>query len=105
LSARPGGERGTVVMSIYRIKNPDEEPHRWKTEKFAEIDGNEMLVRHVTEPCEIVNATLIVEQQREDVKSCIMSILVDGLMPAFGELRKIRDARARALPSMDIREL
>jgi hypothetical protein len=41
---------------------------------------NEMFVRHVTELCEIVNATLIVEQQREDVKSCIMSILVDGLM-------------------------
>ena len=93
-------------MSVYRVQpKPGEEPHKWKVEKFAEIGGDETFVRHVTELATILDATLIFDKQREDVKSAIMTILTDGLMPAFSELEKIRASDGKALPLMDRREL
>jgi hypothetical protein len=93
-------------MSVYRIKmEPGQEPHEWKAVKFAEIGGNEMFVRHMIELRTIVDATSICDPQREDVKNAIMSILADGLMPAFNELKKILAAREKELPLMDRREL
>jgi len=93
-------------MSVYRIEpKPGEEPNKWKVEKFAEVSGDEKFVRHMTELTTILDATLIVGQQREDVKSAIMTILMDGLIPAFAELEKIRASDGKALPLMDRREL
>jgi len=92
-------------MAIYRVEpKPGEEPHKWKVEKFAEIGWNETFVRHVTELCTIVDASLIFDQQRADAKSAIMTILTDGLMPAFSELQKIRALEGKQLPLMDRRE-
>lgn len=93
-------------MSVFRVKaEPGKEPSDWKVEKFADTDGNEMFIRHVGELRTIVDATLIFGQQREDVKSAIMSILTDGLMPAFNELEKIRASKEKRMPLMDEREL
>src|SRR5438445_6465670 len=93
-------------MSVYRIEpKPGEEPHKWKVEKFAEIGWNETFVRHVTELCTIVDATTIFGQQRENVKSAIMTVLTDGLMPAFAQLEKIRASDGKQLPMMDRRDL
>lgn len=93
-------------MAVYRVEpKPGEEPHKWKVEKFAEISWDEVFVRHVTELNAIVDATLIFGQQREDLKSAIMTILTDGLMPAFTELEKIRAFDGKSLPLMDRREL
>jgi hypothetical protein len=67
-------------MSVYRLKpKAGEEPHKWKVEKF--------------------------DEQREDVNNAIMAILIDGLMPAFAELGKIRASDGKPLPMMDRREL
>jgi hypothetical protein len=93
-------------MSVYRVKpKPGEEPHKWKVEKFAEIGGDETFVRHLTELTTVLNATLIFDEQREDVNNAIMAILIDGLMPAFAELEKIRASHGKPLPMMDRREL
>jgi len=93
-------------MSVYRIvPKPGEEPHEWRSEKFEEINGDEMFIRHVTELHTIVDATLIVDQQRDDVKSAVTSILLNGLMPAFAELQNIRASHRRPLPLMNQREL
>ena len=92
-------------MTVYRVApKPGEEPYKWKVEKFAEIGWNETFVRHVTELCTVLNATLIFDKQREDVNNSIMTILTDGLMPAFAELEKIRAFEGKPLPVMDRRE-
>jgi hypothetical protein len=93
-------------MSVYRVKaEPGVEPYKWKIEKFAEISGDEKFVRHVTELSTILSATLIEGQQRDDVKTAIMTVLSDGLMPAFAELEKIRASDGKPMPIMDQREL
>ena len=93
-------------MSVYRIvPKPGEEPHKWKVETFANIDGNEIFIRHINELCEILGATSIRDQQREDAKYAILSVLFDGLMPAFAELQKIKTLEEKSLPLMDVREL
>ena len=92
-------------MSVYRVKlKPGEEPNKWKVEKFAEIGWNEKFVRDTCELRTILNATMIFDQQREDVNNAIMTILTDGLMPAFSELEKIRAFDGKPLPLMDRRE-
>ena len=92
-------------MAVYRVEPKfGEEPNKWKAEKFAEIGWEETFVRHVTELCTIVDASLIFDQQREDVKHAIIAILTDGLMPAFLELRKIRAFDGKPLPLIDRRE-
>jgi hypothetical protein len=80
------------------------EPNKWKVEKFADISWNETFVRHVTELGTVLNATLIFDKQREDVQSAIMTILTDGLLPAFAELEKIRAFDGKPLPVMNRRE-
>jgi hypothetical protein len=93
-------------MSVYRVKvEAGQEPSSWKPEKFAEIDGNEMFVRHVSELISVAEATTIYGEQREDLKGAIMSVLADGLMPAFAELEMIRASSGKPLPLMDRREL
>lgn len=93
-------------MSVYRVEpKPGEEPNKWKVEKFADIGWDEKFVRHVTELTTIVDATMIFGQEREDLKSAVMTILTDGLMPAFAELEKIRASDGKALPQMERREL
>lgn len=93
-------------MAVYRIEpKPGEEPNKWKTEKFAEIGWEQTFVRHVTELCTIVDATLIFDPQRAQVKTAIMTILTDGLMPAFSELEKIKAFDGKHVPLMDRREL
>lgn len=92
-------------MAVYRVEpKPGEEPYKWKVEKFAEIGWDETFVRHITELCTVLNATLIEGKQREEVNNAIMTILMDGLLPAFGELRKIRAFDGKQLPIMDRRE-
>jgi hypothetical protein len=93
-------------MSVYRVNpKPGEEPNKWTVEKFADINGDEKFIRHMHELSTIVDATMIFGQQREDIKNAVSSILLDGLMPAFAELEKIRASKVKSLPLMDVREL
>jgi hypothetical protein len=93
-------------MSVFRVKvGPGKEPCDWKVEKFADIDGEEMFIRHVNELTEILNATSISGKQRDDVRGKLISILIDGLLPAFKELKEIVAAKSKDIPILDRREL
>lgn len=92
-------------MAVYRVEpKHGEEPNKWKVEKFAEIGWNEKFVRDVCELKTVLEATLIFDKQREDVSHAIVTILTDGLMPAFQELEKIRAAEGKQIPLLDRRE-
>lgn len=92
-------------MAVYTVNPNSREPNEWQVNKFAEIGWDETFVRNMVELKTILDATLILGKQREDANNAIMTILVDGLMPAFSELKNIRASVGTDLPSMDRREL
>lgn len=92
-------------MSVHKIEvKRGVEPNQWKVTKYAEI-GDEEFVRQMLELPAILEAGMIEGKPREDAKELLLSILVDGLMPAFSELQQIRSSVERGLPEMNRRQL
>jgi hypothetical protein len=75
-------------MAVYRTENNGGEPNTWKLEKVADIDWQEFS-KQMLELHRIVDAGVMSEQQHQQVKEAITSILMDGLMPAFLELEYV----------------
>src|SRR5947209_6801926 len=87
-------------MSVYKMAKDGSEPNKWAVVKFADI-GYEGFVKEIMELRAIVDAGTIGDPQREKIKEGITSIVVDGLMPAFMELRNIRASVGQDIPLMD----
>jgi len=90
-------------MAIYRVSGTsDKEPNEWPVDTFASISGSEEFVRQLAmEMPELVDASSILEPKRRDVKEAILMISIEGLMPAFEHLRKIRSAVGQTIPILD----
>lgn len=92
-------------MSVHTIEiKPGEERSKWKVVKFADI-GDELFVKRMLELPAILEAGAIEGQQREDTKEALISILIDGLMPAFSELQQIRASMGKGMPVMNRNQL
>ena len=76
-------------MAVFSTKDNGREPIHWKVEKFAEIPFEEW-VQQMTDLIPLVDAGTIVEPKRQELKDALTSILIEGLMPAFLELKEIR---------------
>lgn len=72
------------------------EPH-----SFANIGTDEAFVRELLEVVEILEGSLIVGEQRQNSKHCIITIMSDGLMPTFLKLREIRESQTKNMPVVD----
>jgi len=81
------------------------EPNQWKVEKVADIGASEEFVQQLLELHAIVDAGTIREPRRQQVKEAIAVILVDGLMPAFLELKEIRASVTQTMPLMNRQQL
>jgi len=82
------------------------EPSSWKITHFANISGSEeFLVQLVMEMPEIVDASTIYEPERQMLKEAILAISVDGLMPAFEDLKKIKASVSQKIPELNRRQL
>lgn len=95
-------------MVVYHTeRQPVCHPRNWKMRKFADIDGSEQFVKDMLELRTLVDAGIIYEPLRTQVKDAIMTILNDGLMPARMELEEIRKVKAgvRQIPIMDTYQL
>ena len=73
-------------------------PKDWKVAPFASVGTDEAFVREILEVEDILQGPLIEGSQRELAKSAIMTILMDGLVPALMELRAIRAPETAMLP-------
>jgi hypothetical protein len=81
------------------------EPSSWKIRHFADISGSEeFLMQLVTEMRELVDASMIREPERQELKEAILRISVDGLMPAFEDLKGIRTSASEAIPELNRRQ-
>jgi hypothetical protein len=76
-------------------------PKDWKVAKLADVGTDEAFVRENLELITILNGTLIFGKQRDEVRNAICTIQIDGLVPAFLELRGIREIQGKDLPVVD----
>jgi hypothetical protein len=90
---------------VYRMKDNGLEPHKWKVEHVANVGGDEGFVKQMLELGTILEAGTIFNPRREEVKHSIISILMDGLTPAFLELEQIRASMGKQLPLMNREQL
>lgn len=89
-------------MGIYHAQKKDGlPPNKWPIVKFSDVGGDEPFVKGMLELTPIVDAGTIYDPQRSEVKEAIMSILIDGLLPAFLELRQIRESANKEMPVLD----
>jgi hypothetical protein len=74
------------------VAQPGKEPRNWNVVTFADPGpGSEEVVNlFFAEFPEIVDATLIFDPKRTELKDAIGTILIEGLLPAFEHLKKIR---------------
>jgi hypothetical protein len=93
-------------MGIDIVSDCGGEPNSWKVRHFANISGSEEFVAQlVMEMPELVDASMIFGRERERLKEAILAISIDGLMPAFEDLKKIRASVGQAIPELNRREL
>lgn len=91
-------------MSVFRVKaEPGKEPCDWKVEKYSDIDYEEW-VKRFNELPDLLGAGNIEGEQRAQVKEAMTAILIEGLMPAYLELKAIRKLKDSNLPIMDHRQ-
>ena len=103
-----GGKLHIVKGSeIWSLKAEDgKEPNQWKTAHFASVGTAEEFIEVFSgEILEIVDGGTIFDEERAAVKNAIMTVLLDGLMPAFEYLRKIRASITNSLPELNKRQL
>lgn len=95
--------RGSDVWSV---KDNGKEPNEWTKVHFANVGTSEEFVEIFSgELLELIEASAIFGAEREAVKNSIMTILIEGLMPAFEHLRKIRLSVRIAIPELNRRQL
>ncbi len=89
-----------------RTKANGGEPNTWEVKLFADMGSGEPFIDCFSgEFLELLGASNIHAEKEEAVKDAIMDILVDGLMPAFVDLRRIRGSVITHMPELDRRKL
>jgi hypothetical protein len=79
--------RGADVWSVKAEHG--KEPNEWKMVHSANVGTSEEFIETFSgEILERVDGSLIFGEERESVKNAIMTIVVEGLMPAFEHLKR-----------------
>lgn len=93
-------------MGIHVISDPTGEPVNWKVTHFANVSGSEkFLMQLAMEMPMLVDAAMIYEPEREKLKEAVLAISIEGLMPAFEDLKKIRALPMQKIPELSRRQL
>jgi hypothetical protein len=87
---------------VWSVTDNGKEPNEWKMVHFANVGTSEEFIETFSgEILELVDASMIVGADRDAVKNAIMTVLLEGLMPAFEHLRKIRLSVTDPLPELN----
>jgi len=91
---------------IYTVQDNGKEPRDWTSEQFAA--ANEGLdafqAFYFDEVHEMLNITNIHGQDKQDITDAIMVMVLEGLLPAFEDLRLIRLYKDKPLPILNRRK-
>ncbi len=78
------------------------EPNEWKVLHFANVGTSEEFVQQLMlEMPELVDAGMIFEPQRQQVKEAILTISMEGLLQAFEHLKQIRASVHQTMPELN----
>jgi hypothetical protein len=89
-----------------QVTDNGKEPNEWPVVHFANVGTSEEFVEVFSEELlEPVDASHILGAERDAVKAAIMTVLVEGLMPAFEHQRKIRLSVSNSIPELNRRQL
>jgi hypothetical protein len=93
---------------MFSVHDTGGEPNTWKITLFANIPGNEpFLMQIIAELPELVDASMIFAtesealKKREELKESICAICIEGLMPAFEQLKSIRASVGATMPELN----
>ncbi len=96
--------RDDQVWSV--LGEEGKEPSQWQLVHFANVGTSEEFIETFSgEFLELVDASHIHGAERDAVKNAIMTVLTEGLMPAFERLRQIRVSVTASLPELNRRQL
>src|SRR5271155_1879065 len=74
--------RGADVWSVRAEEG--KEPNEWKMVHFANVGTSEEFIETFSgEILELIDGSLILGEEREKAKNAIMTVVIEGLMPAF----------------------
>ena len=74
--------RGADVLSVKAEEG--KEPNQWKVIHFANVGTSEEFIETFSgEILELADGSLIFGEERDAVKNAIMTVVTEGLMPAF----------------------
>ena len=80
--------QGSTIMST---TDNGQEPSKWKVAHYANVGTSEEFVECFSgELPELIDASMIFDPERQKLKDAIITILLEGLIPAFEHLKKIR---------------
>lgn len=93
-------------MAIHSIRDNGGEPNAWEVTLFANISASEeFLMQLAMEIPELVDASMIHGAERDKLKEAIMVISVEGLMPAFEHLKRVRASAGHKMPELNRKQL
>ena len=93
-------------MAVHLFRDTGGEPNTWEVKLFAHISGSEeFLAQLAMEMPELVDASMIYGEARDRLKEVILAISVEGLMPAFEHLKKIRALSGEPIPELNRKQL
>ncbi len=96
--------RGSDVWSVKAEEG--KEPNQWQMVHFANVGTSEEFIETFSgELLELLDASRIHGIERDAAKNAIMTVLTEGLMPAFEHLRKIRVSVTNSVPELNRRQL
>jgi hypothetical protein len=82
------------------------EPSQWKVVHYANVGTGEEFVEYFAcELPELLDATMIFEPERSTVREAILTVMMDGLLPAFEHLKTIRASMGQSLPILNRQQL
>ena len=91
--------------SIVVTHDNGKEPNEWPKEVFSDVGTNDEFVRQFADEfMELMGATSIVNPRLQEVKDAFIEVLVEGLIPAYLNLRQIRVARGLRIPVIERRQ-
>jgi hypothetical protein len=90
---------------IWSFKDNGKEPNEWDKVHFSDKGTSEPFVEFFCgEMMELIDASTIYGENRQKLKKSIITILTDGLLPAFVQLAKIRSSVSIPVPELDRRQ-
>ena len=92
----------TRGSEIWSVTDNGKEPSEWKVTPYAAVGTSEEFIEFFSgEVLELVDASNIHGAERDRLKESVMTLLTEGLMPAFEHLRKIRSSAVSPTPELN----